>query len=166
MRRPNGRARPGSRRCCTTLTSLRPKGRIDGCGGRRRPGVDGVTVESYGQDLEGNLRDLADRVHGGRYRPLPARRTYIPKADGGQRPLGILSLEDKIVQGAVAEVLSAIYEADFLDCSFGFRPRRSAHQALRVVREAITTEPVNWVLDADIRRYLDTASYCPLVYEV
>jgi retron-type reverse transcriptase len=90
------------------------------------PGVDGVTVESYGQDLEGNLRDLADRVHGGRYRPLPVRRTYI-------------------VQGAVAEVLRAIYEADFLDCSFGFRPRRSAHQALRVVREAITTEPVNWV---------------------
>jgi len=115
------------------------------------PGVDGVTVESYGQDLEGNLRDLADRVHGGRYRPLPVRRTYIPKADGGQRPLGILALEDKIVQRAVAEVLSAIYEADFLDCSFGFRPRRSAHQALRMVREAITTEPVNWVLDADIR---------------
>ena len=84
------------------------------------PGVDGVTVESYGQGLEGNLRDLADRVQGGRYRPLPVRRTYIPKADGGQRPLGILALEDKIVQGAVAEVLSAIYEADFLDCSFGF----------------------------------------------
>ena len=115
------------------------------------PGVDGVTVESYGQDLEGNLRDLADRVHGGRCWPLPVRRTYIPKADGGQRPLGILALEDKIVQGAVAEVLSAIYEADFLDCSYGFRPGRSAHKALRIVHEAITTEPVNWVLDADIR---------------
>ncbi|WOH83318.1 reverse transcriptase domain-containing protein [Bradyrhizobium sp. BEA-2-5] len=118
-----------------------------------------MTVESYRQDLEGNLRDLADRVHSGRYRPLPVRRTYIPKADGGQRPLGILALEDKIVQGAVAEVLSAIYEADFLDCSFGFRPRRSAHQALRVVREAITTEPVNWVLDADIRRYFDSVDH-------
>ena len=123
------------------------------------PGVDGVTVESYGQDLEGNLRDLADRVHGGRYRPLPVRRTYIPKADGGQRPLGILALEDKIVQGAVAEVLSAIYEADFLDCSYGFRPGRSAHKALRIVREAITTEPVNWVLDADIRRYFDSVDH-------
>jgi RNA-directed DNA polymerase len=123
------------------------------------PGVDGVTVESYEQDLEGNLRDLADRVHGGRYRPLPVRRTYIPKADGGQRPLGILALEDKIVQGAVAEVLSAIYEADFLECSYGFRPGRSAHKALRVVREAITTEPVNWVLDADIRRYFDSVDH-------
>jgi RNA-directed DNA polymerase len=123
------------------------------------PGVDGVTVESYGQDLEGNLRDLADRVHGGRYRPLPVRRTYIPKADGGQRPLGILALEDKIVQGAVAEVLSAIYEVDFLDCSYGFRPGRSAHKALRMVREAITTEPVNWVLDADIRRYFDSVDH-------
>lgn len=98
------------------------------------PGVDGVTVEAYGHDLEGNLRDLCDRVHGGRYRPLPVRRTYMPKADGGQRPLGILALEDKIVQGAVAEVLSAIYEADFLDCSHGFRPGRSAHQALRCAK--------------------------------
>lgn len=103
----------------------------------RRQAAHGVTVESYGQDLEGNLRDLADSVYSGRYRSLPVRRTYIPKADGGQRPRGIPSLEDKIVQGAVAEVLSAIYEADFLDCSFGFRPRGRAHQALRVVREAI-----------------------------
>jgi len=84
----------------------------------------------------------------------------------GRTSQRLTAVSGLIVQGAVAEVLSAIYEADFLDCSFGFRPRRSAHQALRVVREAITTEPVNWVLDADIRRYLDTASYCPLVHEV
>ena len=88
------------------------------------PGVDGITVETYEARLKDNLRELCDRVHGGRYKPLPVRRTYIPKADGGRRPLGILVLEDKIVQGAVAEVLSAIYEADFLDCSYGFRPGR------------------------------------------
>jgi RNA-directed DNA polymerase len=123
------------------------------------PGVDGMTVEAYEHDLEMNLRDLCGRVRSGRYRPLPVRRTYIPKADGSQRPLGILALEDKIVQGAVAEVLSAIYEADFLDGSFGFRPGRSAHQALRTVREAITTEPVNWVLDADIRKFFDSVDH-------
>ena len=78
------------------------------------PGVDGMTVEIYEGRLADNLRELCDRVHSGRYNPLPVRRTYIPKADGGKRPLGILVLEDKIVQGAVAEVLSAIYEADFL----------------------------------------------------
>jgi RNA-directed DNA polymerase len=90
-------------------------------------GVDGMTVERYERDLERNIRDLCDRVHSGRYRPQPVRRTYIPKADGGCRPLGVPALEDKIVQGAVAEVLSAIYEADFLGFSYGFRPRRSAH---------------------------------------
>src|SRR6266853_648127 len=122
-------------------------------------GIDGVTVAMYAQDLELNLRDLCARIHTGCYRPQPVRRVYIPKADGGQRPLGILALEDKIVQGAVAEVLSAIYEADFLDCSYGFRPGRSAHKALRIVREAITTESVNWVLDADIRRYFDSVDH-------
>ena len=93
-------------------------------------GVDGMTVEAYEQDLERNLRDLCDRVHSGRYRSRPVRRTYIPKADGGHRPLGVPALEDKVVQGAVAEVLSAIYEADFLDFSYGLRPGRSAHHAL------------------------------------
>lgn len=127
------------------------------------PGVDGMTVDTYEHGLEVRLRDLCDRVHGGRYRPLPVRRTYIPKADGGQRPLGILALEDKIAQSAVAEVLSAIYEADFLDCSYGFRPGRSAHQALQTVREAVTTEPVNWVLDADIRRYFDSVDHAWLL---
>ena len=91
-------------------------------------GVDGMTVERYERDLERNIRGLCDRVHSGRYRPQPVHRTYIPKADGGHRPLGVPALEDKIVQGAVAEVLSAIYEADFLGFSYGFR---SAHQALQ-----------------------------------
>jgi len=112
------------------------------------PGVDGMTVEIYEGRLADNLRELCDRVHSGRYNPLPVRRTYIPKADGGKRPLGILVLEDKIVQGAVAEVLSAIYEADFLDCSYGFRPGRSAHQALRTIHDAVISERVKWVFEA------------------
>src|SRR4051795_8398536 len=86
------------------------------------PGVDGVTVAEYEQALESNLQHLHDRVHSGQYWPQPVRRTYIPKGDGGQRPLGIPALEDKIVQGAVAEVLNAVYEADFLGFSYGFRP--------------------------------------------
>jgi len=129
---------------------------------RRRkaaPGVDGVTVETYEGKLADNLRELCDRVHSGRYKPQPVRRTYIPKADGGKRPLGILVLEDKIVQGAVAEVLSAIYEADFLDCSYGFRPGRSAHQALRTIHDAIISERVNWVFEADIRKFYDSIDH-------
>ena len=94
------------------------------------PGVDGVTWSTYGQDLGANLRDLHARVHTGRYRARPSRRVYIPKADGRQRPLGIASLEDKILQRAVVEVLNAIYEEDFLGFSYGFRPGRSPHDAL------------------------------------
>ena len=92
--------------------------------------MDGVTWEDYGQDLVANLRDLHERVHSGRYRARPSRRAYIPKADGRLRPLGIAALEDKIVQRAVVEVLNAVYEADFLGFSYGFRPGRSPHQAL------------------------------------
>jgi retron-type reverse transcriptase len=88
------------------------------------PGVDGVTWEAYGQDLEGNLRDLHARLHSGRYRVKPSRRVHIPKADGRLRPLGVASLEDKIVQRAVVEVLNAIYEVDFRGFSYGFRPGR------------------------------------------
>ena len=94
------------------------------------PGVDGVTWEDYGQDLEANLQDLLARVHSGAYRASPSRRVYIPKADGRQRPLGIATLEDKILQRAVVEVLNAIYEEDFLGFSYGFRPGRSPHDAL------------------------------------
>jgi RNA-directed DNA polymerase len=95
-------------------------------------GVDGMTVADYDQNLQVNLQDLCARVHTGRYRPQPVRRVYIPKADGGQRPLGVPTLEDKIVQGAVAEMLSAVYEVDFLGFSYGFRPGRNPHQALVV----------------------------------
>ena len=122
-------------------------------------GVDGMTVERYEHDLERNIRDLRDRVHSGRYRPQPVRRTYIPKADGGRRPLGVPALEDKIVQGAVAEVLSAIYEADFLGFSYGFRPHRSAHHALQALHTALMTRKALWVLDADIRRFFDSVNH-------
>jgi RNA-directed DNA polymerase len=128
---------------------------------RASAGVDGMTVADYERDLEVNLRDLCTRVHTGRYRPQPVRRVYIPKADGGQRPLGVPTLEDKIVQGAVAETLSAVYEADFLGFSYGFRPGRSPHQALSSLHTAIMSQRVNWVLDADIRSFFDHASCYP-----
>ena len=117
------------------------------------PGVDGVTWAAYGQDLRGNLEDLHGRVQAGRYRASPSRRAYIPKADGRLRPLGIATLEDKIVQRAVVEVLNAVYEEDFRGFSYGFRPGRSPHQALDALTVAISDRTVNWVLDADIRDF-------------
>lgn len=116
-------------------------------------GVDGVTWDAYGQNLDDNLRDLHARVHSGGYRAKPSRRAYIPKADGRQRPLGIASLEDKIVQRAVVEVLNAIYEVDFLGFSYGFRPGRKPHDALDALTVGIQRKRVNWVLDADIRDF-------------
>ena len=116
-------------------------------------GVDGVTWGDYGQDLEGNLRDLHQRVHSGAYRASPSRRAYISKADGRLRPLGIATLEDKVVQRAVVEVLNAIYEEDFLGFSYGFRPGRSPHDALDALTVGIERKKVNWVLDADIRDF-------------
>jgi RNA-directed DNA polymerase len=123
------------------------------------PGVDGETVASYEQELAHNLQRLHAQVHLGRYRPQPVRRVYIPKADGGQRPLGVTALEDKIVQGAVAEVLSAIYEVDFLAFSYGFRPGRSPHHALAALHTAFMTQYVNWVLDADVRSFFDSVDH-------
>jgi group II intron reverse transcriptase/maturase len=116
-------------------------------------GVDGETWGSYGRDLEANLRDLHDRVHSGVYRARPSRRAYIPKADGRLRPLGIASLEDKVLQRAVVEVLNAIYEEDFLGFSYGFRPGRSPHDALDALAAGIYRQKVNWILDADIRDF-------------
>ena len=126
---------------------------------RASAGIDGVTVEVYERDLEANLRNLCDRIHSGRYRAQPVRRVNILKPDGGLRPLGVLVLEDKIVQGAVAEVLSAIYEADFLGFSYGFRPKRSPHKALSALERALITRKVNWVLDADIRSFFDSVDH-------
>ena len=123
------------------------------------PGVDGVTWREYGRDLEDNLRDLHARVHRGAYRAKPSRRVYIPKADGRQRPLGVASLEDKIVQRAVVEVLNAVYEEDFLGFSYGFRPGRSPHDALDALAAGIQRRRVNWVLDADIRGFFDTIDH-------
>jgi RNA-directed DNA polymerase len=117
------------------------------------PGVDGVTWQDYGQDLEGNLGDLHARVHRGAYRASPSRRAFIPKPDGRLRPLGIAALEDKIVQRAVVEVLNAVYEEDFLGFSYGFRPGRSPHDALDALSVGITRGKVNWMLDADIRDF-------------
>jgi retron-type reverse transcriptase len=118
-------------------------------------GVDGVTWDDYGTDLDRRLADLHARVHRGSYRAQPSQRRYIPKPDGRQRPLGIAALEDKIVQRAVVEVLNAIYEEDFLGFSYGFRPGRSQHDALDALAVGITRTRVNWVLDADIRSFLE-----------
>src|ERR1700694_162643 len=117
------------------------------------PGVDGVTWRDYGQDLEANLRDLHARVHRGAYRARPSRRAFVPKPDGRLRPLGVAALEDKVVQRAVVEVLNAIYEEDFLDFSYGFRPGRRPHDALDALSVALERKRVNWVLDADIRDF-------------
>jgi group II intron reverse transcriptase/maturase len=126
-------------------------------------GVDGVTWSDYGRQLEARLPDLHQRVQSGRYRALPSKRSWIPKADGRQRPLGIASLEDKIVQQALVRVLNGIYEQDFLGFSYGFRPGRSQHHALDAVWVGVTRRKVNWVLDVDIRSFFDTLDHAWLM---
>jgi RNA-directed DNA polymerase len=127
------------------------------------PGVDGETWRHYAEDLEQNLQDLSHRLQRGAYHAKPVRRTYIPKSDGRQRPLGVTALEDKIVQRAAVEVLNAIYEVDFADFSYGFRPGRSQHNALDQLYLGIHGKKVNWVLDLDIRSFFDTLSHNWLV---
>ena len=118
-----------------------------------------MTWQEYEQSLEANLADLHDRIHRGAYRALPSRRVWIPKPDGRQRPLGIASLEDKIVQQAVLWVLQSIYEQDFVGFSYGFRPGRSQHDALDALSVAITSKKVNWILDADVEGFFDAIDH-------
>lgn len=131
--------------------------------GKAAPGVDGVTKKAYGQNLEGNLKALHERLKSGEYRATPVLRVYIEKPEGGKRPLGIPALEDKIVQGAVVEILNCIYECDFKGFSYGFRPKRSAHQALQSLQTVLQKGKVNWVLDMDISKFFDTIDHKELM---
>src|SRR5207344_3410667 len=127
------------------------------------PGVDGLTWQDYEADLDRNIEDLHDRVHRGAYRAQPSRRLYIPKPDGRQRPIAIAALEDKIVQRATAAVLNTIYEEDFLGFSYGFRPKRSQHDALDALVVGITSTKVNWILEVDVQSFFDEVSQSWLI---
>ena len=119
-------------------------------------GVDGVTYQKYEKDAARNIQQLHERLKGDKYRARPLRRVYIPKENGKERPISIPSLEDKIVQKATGEVLNSIYEQDFLECSYGFRPGRGPHQALDEVGRVICTKPTSWILELDITAYFDS----------
>lgn len=119
-------------------------------------GVDGITKEQYGQELQGNLHNLHERLRTKRYRHQPIRRVHIPKEKGRTRPIGISATEDKVVQGALREVLQAIYEQDFLACSYGFRPGRSAHDAVRALTRAVDGGEANWILEFDVVSFFDS----------
>jgi group II intron reverse transcriptase/maturase len=125
----------------------------------KAPGVDGVTVDQYEEALQANLQDLLARLHRGAYQPQPSLRCDIPKGHGKTRPLGLACVEDKIVQRAVVMILERIYEVDFCDTSYGFRPGRSCHQALSVLGQIIATRRVNWISDADIRGFFDNVCH-------
>src|SRR5215203_861269 len=122
-------------------------------------GVDGQSAEEYAADLEGNLESLLERAKSGSYRAPAVRRVHIPKSRGGTRPLGIPTFEDKVLQRAVAMLLEAVYEQDFLDCSYGFRPKRSAHQALDALHDAATWIAGGWVIELDIQKYFDSIDH-------
>lgn len=125
-------------------------------------GVDGTSADEYARDLEANLRSLYERAKAGVYRAPPVRRVHIPKGDGRTRPLGIPTFEDKVLQRAVAMVLEAVYEQDFLDCSYGFRPGRSAHDALKALRDATMEMRGGWILEADIQSFFDALDHAHL----
>jgi RNA-directed DNA polymerase len=125
----------------------------------RASGIDGVSWQAYGENLNENLANLVKRMKAKQYRPKPAKRVYIPKNEHEKRPLGLPSLEDKVVQKGISRILEAIYEEDFLDCSYGFRPNRSCHDALRAVDQIIVKRPVRYVIEADIKGFFDNVSH-------
>ena len=147
----------------TSLAHLLNEGYLEACyrklGRDRACGIDNVTWEEYGRELEKNLEDLVRRLKAKKYKPQPSKRVYIPKDEHSKRPLGLPVLEDKIVQKGIAGILEAIYEADFLDCSYGFRPGRDCHQAINAVDKTIMTKPVSHIVEADIKGYFDTVSH-------
>jgi group II intron reverse transcriptase/maturase len=122
-------------------------------------GVDHVSFEEYGQELEANLEQLVDRLKRKKYKPQPARRVYIPKSATEKRPLGIPAIESKIVERGITWILESIYEQDFLDCSYGFRPQRSCHQALKALNDELMFQPVNHIVEADIKGFFDTVPH-------
>lgn len=147
----------------TTLIHLLTEGFLKDCFAELKKdssaGIDGVTFEEYEVNLEENLKDLVVRMKLWKYRPQPSRRVYIPKPNGTERPLGIPTIEDKIVQMGIKKILEAIYEVDFQDVSYGFRPNRNCHNALDVLDKAIMTKPVNYVVDMDIENFFDTVDH-------
>ena len=156
------RARTGPKLQFNSLAHLLNEGFLKECyyslGRDRASGIDGVSWKEYGKHLYENLRDLVAQMKVKRYKPQPVKRVYIPKNEHGKRPLGLPALEDKIVQKGISRILEAIYEADFLNCSYGFRPERNCHQALNAVDKIIMRKPINYVIEADIKGYFDNVS--------
>ena len=157
------RARGNPRCQFTSLAHLLTEESLRECLGKlkkdKAPCVDGVTVKDYEAHLEENLKDLVERLMEKKYRPQPVRRVYIPKASGEKRPLGIPTLEDKVVQMGVKRIMEAIFEVDFVEMSYGFRPGRSCHDALETIDKTIMTKPVNYVVDMDIEKFFDTVDH-------
>ncbi len=125
----------------------------------KSPGIDGITVSEYEKRLDENIADLVARLKAKQYKPKPVKRVYIPKPNGDKRPLGIPAIEDKIVQMAIKKILEAIFEPDFIDTSYGFRPNRSCHDALAQINKIIMNYPVNFIVDMDISKFFDTVNH-------
>ena len=123
--------------------------------GKKATGIDGIDKVAYDEKAEENVAELVERMRKFQYKPLPVRRTYIPKANGKLRPLGIPAYEDRLVQGVMAKVLNEVYEPRFLECSYGFRPGKSAHDVVRYINQTIMRKKVNYVLESDIKGFFD-----------